>query len=93
MRPETPRERVLREQRELIARLNAARDARLTLRQQNDMRMAGAPPAPAQPAVPQGTGPRTLPLGGMAGRAQNALGNRLGRLDSYVDDAVRGKPR
>lgn len=97
MRRETPEEKVRREQRELIARLNAARDAKYTTAQQNQMRMAGSPPMPSAtaPAVPQGSGPRTLPLGGMAGRAQNAMGNRLGRLDGYVDDAVRGrsKPR
>lgn len=93
MRPETPEEKVRREQRELIARLNAARDARLTTRQQNDMRMRGAPGRPAALGVPQGQAPRTIPLGGMAGQAQNALQNRLGQIDMYTDQAVRGPRR
>ncbi len=83
-----------REQRELIARLNAERDARLTTAQQNQMRMAGSQPMPtnAQP-VPQGAGPRTIPLGGMAGRAQAAYGNRLAQIDANVSRASKGKPR
>lgn len=96
MRRETPEEKVRREQRELIARLNAARDAQYTTAQQNQMRMAGSQPMPMNAAPPaQGQAPRTIPLGGMAGRAQNAMQNRLGQVDMYTDQAVRGrsKPR
>jgi hypothetical protein len=95
MRRETPEERVRREQRELMQRLNAERDARLTTAQQNQMRMAGSPPMPKpQPAaVPQGTGPRTIPLGGMAGRAQASYGNRLAQIDAEIARATKGKPR
>jgi hypothetical protein len=91
MRRETPEERVRREQRELMQRLNAERDARMTTAEQNRMRMAGAPPMPRAGAVPQGSGPRSIPLGGMAGRAQASYGNRLAQIDAEIDRATKKK--
>ena len=92
MRRETPEEKVRREQRELIARLNAARDARLTTARQNQMRMAGSPPMPSNQYAPaQGQAPNTIPIGGLAGRAQNALQNRARQIDTHTDRSVRGR--
>jgi hypothetical protein len=89
MRRETPEERVRREQRELIARLNAERDARLTTAQQNQMRMAGSQPmpqaTPAQAAAPRPNAVQRL------NRQYNQ--NRLAQIDAEVNRAAKGKPR
>jgi hypothetical protein len=84
-RNETPADKVRREQRELMDRLNAERDKKMTTRQQNDARMRGAPPAPprAQAAQPS----RPVPAGGPAMRARNA------RIDEVVSKATGEKPR
>lgn len=89
MRRETPEEKVRREQRELIARLNAERDARLTTAQQNQMRMAGSQPMPTA-TVPQvaGAGPNAVQR---LNRQYNQ--NRLAQIDAAVDRASKGKPR
>lgn len=93
MARETQAERIRREQVELMARLNAERDARMTTRQQNDMKMRGAPAAPARAAAPQGNAPRTVPLGGAAGRAQSALANRGRQVDAAVNKATGKAPK
>jgi hypothetical protein len=90
MRRETPEERVRREQRELMARLNAERDARLTTAQQNQMRMAGSQPMPQAPAVPQVMAPETNAVGRLNRRYNQ---NRLAQIDAAVDRAAKGKPR
>lgn len=97
MARETPEQRVRREQRELMERLNAERDKKIPVREQNQMRMRGGTPttgrtqAPAP--APQGTAPRTIPLGGLAGRAQSAISGRQRQVDAVVDEAVTGKPK
>ena len=95
MARETPEQRVRREQRELMNRLNAERDKKMTTRQQNDARMRGATPTTGRSqsqAAPQGAAPRTVPLGGAAGRAQAAVGTRQRQIDRAVDEA-QGKPK
>ena len=89
MRRETPEEKVRREQRELIARLNAERDARISVAEQNRMRMAGSPPMPTATA-PQvtGAGPNAVQR---LNRQYNQ--NRLAQIDATVDRAAKGKPR
>lgn len=84
MTRETPEQRARREQRELMLRLNAARDAKLTTRQQNDMRMRGAPPAPKAAPTPQVRG---------RGMIQAAHENRLAQIDAVVDKATYGRRR
>jgi len=95
-RNETPADKVRREQRELMDRLNAERDKKIPVREQNQMRMRGATPTTgrtqAATPVPQGAGPRTVPLGGAAGRAAEAVSGRQRQVDRVVDDAVKGKP-
>lgn len=92
MARETPEQKARREQRELMERLNAERDKKMTTRQQNDMRTRGAPGRPAAPAVPQvrSTTDRA-PMGGAAGRARDAL-ERRGREQERQIEALE-KPR
>lgn len=90
MRRETPEERVRREQRELIARLAAERDAKYTTAQQNQMRMAGSPPMPQAPAVPQVTVQPSNPVAELSRRRYQ---NRLSQIDAEVSRATKGKPR
>ena len=85
---ETESQKIVREQRELIARLNAERDARMTTRQQNDMKMKGAPPRPvaAAPAAPNRPA--------LTSRAALGVhGNRVRQIDEIVDRSTGKTPR
>ena len=83
---ETESQRIVREQRELIARLNADRDARLTTRQQNDMKMKGAPPRPVAAATPAPNRPAVT-----SRAALGVHGNRVRQLDE-MEARYTGKP-
>lgn len=90
---ETPAERVRREQREIMERLNRERDKKLTVRQQNDIQTRNSAPMPKAAKTPQGTGPSTLPMGGLAGRAQAVIGNRGRQVDAAVNRATGYKKK